>query len=83
MTQAKLKTMNRKTHQIFRKFCCLLYHVLPTSVSAMRIYICFYFVLANNKQMTEQRYILQTISDEHQNSTTMIFMSKLWEVITV
>ena len=47
------------------------------------VYICFYFVLANNKQMTEQRYILQTISDEHQKSSTMIFMSKSWEVITV
>ena len=47
------------------------------------LYIYFYFVLANNKQMPEQRYILQTISDEHQNFATIIFMSKSWEVITV
>ena len=33
--------------------------------------------------MAEQRYILQTISDQHQNSTTIIFMSKSGEVITV
>ena len=33
--------------------------------------------------MTEQRYTLQTISDEHQNSATIIFMSKSWEVINV
>ena len=33
--------------------------------------------------MTEQRYILQTISDEHQNSTTIIFMLKSWEFLTI
>ena len=65
MTQAKLKTMNKKTHKLFIMFCCLPYHVLPASVGAMYLYICFYFVLANNKRMVEQRYILQTISDEH------------------
>ena len=32
--------------------------------------------------MTEQRYILQTTSGEHQNSTTFIFMSKSREVKT-
>ena len=46
------------------------------------IYICFYFVPANNKQMEEQLYILQTISDQHQNSATIILMSKSKEVIT-
>ena len=39
MTQAKLKTMNKKTRQIFKKFCCLPYHVLPTLVGAIHIYI--------------------------------------------
>ena len=81
MTQAKLKTMNKETHQLFKKFCCLPDHVFPASIGTMHIY--FYFVLPNNKQMTEQRYILQTISDEHQNSAIIIFMSKSWEVITV
>ena len=95
MTHSKLKTMNKKTHQIFKKFCCLPYHVLPASVGAIHIYICFYVVLANNKQMTEERYILQIsyilqiISDEHQNSTTKTtktqnsIMSTSWEDITV
>ena len=60
MTQAKLK---QKTHQIFITFCCLPYHVPPASVGAMHMYICFYFVLGNNKQMAEQPYILQKISE--------------------
>ena len=46
------------------------------------IYICFYFVAANNKQIEEQRYILQTISDQYQNSAIIIFMSKSREAIT-
>ena len=29
--------------------------------------------------MAEEHYILQTISDEHQNSASIIFMSKSWE----
>ena len=85
MTLEKLKTMNKKTQQIFKKFCFLLYHVLLASVGALHIYIyiCFYFVLANNKEMTEQHYILQIISDDHQNSNNMIFISKSWEFVTV
>ena len=33
--------------------------------------------------MADQNYILQPISDQHQNATTIIFMSKYREFITV
>ena len=60
------------------------YHIMCFLLQLFQcIYICFYFVLANNKNMAEQRYILQTISDQHQKSTTFIFMSRHREVITV
>ena len=39
MTQAKLKTMKKETHQLFKKFCCLPCHVFPVSIGAMLIYL--------------------------------------------
>ena len=39
MIQAKLKTINKETRQLFRKFCCLPYHLFPASIGAMHIYL--------------------------------------------
>ena len=62
MTQAKLRTMNKVCKLLFKKFYFLTYHVLPASIGA--IYICLFLIDANKKQMTEQCYISQTLSDE-------------------
>ena len=45
MAPAKLKTLNRETHQLFKRFCCLPYHVFPASIDAMHIYL---FLLCAN-----------------------------------
>ena len=39
MIQAKLKTINKETQQLFRMFCCLPYHLFPASIGAMHIYL--------------------------------------------
>ena len=62
MTQVKLRTMNKVRKSLFKKFYFLTYHVLPASIGAM--YICLFLLYANKKQMTEQCYISQTLSDE-------------------
>ena len=38
MTQTKLKFMIKETHQLFKKLCCLPYHVFPVSIGVMDIY---------------------------------------------
>ena len=45
MTQAELKNTNKETHQLFKKFCYLPYHVLPVSIDTMHIYL---FLLCTN-----------------------------------
>ena len=62
MAQAKLRTMSQVCKSLFKKFHFLPYHVLPASTGAMHIYL--FLLYANNKQMWEQCYISQTLSDE-------------------
>ena len=39
MTQGKLKILNKETNQLFKKFCCLPYHVFPASIGAIYTYL--------------------------------------------
>ena len=61
MTQAKSQTDQRNS-PVFQEVLLSTISCVSCFFGAMHIYL-FYFVLDNNKQMTEQRYILQTISD--------------------